>query len=220
MTAGLRPPKTIPGWATPFMTSSPYHRSEMRLYDWSNQRLYINAAERQRFLAEANKQTLQKRSLCLTLVFTGCRISEALALRPTSLQLDARVITFRTLKRRRSDVSREVPVPRLLTDVLGEQLSRNCIPANQPLWQSADQSISRVTAYRWVKNVMAVARIEGSQACPKGLRHGYGIHAIRSGVQLNMLQKWMGHASMATTAIYANALGKEELEIADRMWQG
>lgn len=65
---------------------------------------------------------------------------------------------------------------------------------------------------------MAAAGIVGGQACPKGLRHGYGIHAIRSGVQLNMLQKWMGHASITTTAIYANALGKEELEIADRMW--
>lgn len=65
---------------------------------------------------------------------------------------------------------------------------------------------------------MAEAEIYGSQATPKGLRHGYGIHAVRSGVQLHMLQKWMGHANMSTTAIYANAVGAEELEIADRMW--
>ena len=65
---------------------------------------------------------------------------------------------------------------------------------------------------------MSQANIYGPQACPKGLRHGYGIHAVRSGVQLHMLQKWMGHTSMSTTAIYANAVGSEELEIADRMW--
>lgn len=65
---------------------------------------------------------------------------------------------------------------------------------------------------------MHQANITGPQACPKGLRHGYGIHAVQSGVQLNMLQKWMGHASMSTTAIYANAVGEEELEIARRMW--
>ncbi len=37
--------------------------------------------------------------------------------------------------------------------------------------------------------------------------------------QLNMLRKWMGHSSMATTAIYANAMGAEEMEIAKRMWR-
>jgi hypothetical protein len=37
-------------------------------------------------------------------------------------------------------------------------------------------------------------------------------------VPLNMLCKWMGHASMETTAIYANALGAEEQGIAARIW--
>ena len=54
--------------------------------------------------------------------------------------------------------------------------------------------------------------------CKKGLRHGYGVHAIGSGVPLNMLSKWMGHASLEVTAIYANALGEEQHNIAARMW--
>ena len=52
----------------------------------------------------------------------------------------------------------------------------------------------------------------------KGLRHGFGINATTNGVQLNMLKKWMGHASIETTAIYADAIGKEEQDIAARMW--
>ena len=36
---------------------------------------------------------------------------------------------------------------------------------------------------------------------PKALRHGYGIHAISSGVPLNMLSKWMGYATLKVTAI-------------------
>ena len=59
---------------------------------------------------------------------------------------------------------------------------------------------------------------DGPHRCPKGLRHGYGVHAIGSGVPLNMLSKWMGHASMEVTAIYANALGAEDQGIAARMW--
>jgi hypothetical protein len=34
-----------------------------------------------------------------------------------------------------------------------------------------------------------------------------------------MLRKWMGHASIETTAIYANAVGEEEQSIAERMWE-
>ena len=58
----------------------------------------------------------------------------------------------------------------------------------------------------------------GPHATAKGLRHGYGVHAISSGVPLNLLTRWMGHASLEVTAIYADALGAEEQAIAARMW--
>ncbi|MEP0962958.1 MAG: site-specific integrase [Roseobacter sp.] len=53
---------------------------------------------------------------------------------------------------------------------------------------------------------------------PKGLRHGFGVNAVVSGVPLHMLQKWMGHAQLSTTQIYADPMGKEEQDIASRMW--
>lgn len=78
---------------------------------------------------------------------------------------------------------------------------------------------SRMTAWRRVQEVMAAADITpGPHACPKGLRHGFGINAISKGVPLNLLQKWLGHAQLSTTAIYANAIGQEEQNIAARMW--
>jgi site-specific recombinase XerD len=44
---------------------------------------------------------------------------------------------------------------------------------------------------------------EGPHRCPKGLRHGYAIHALSKSVPLNMVPKWMGRFQMETTAIYA-----------------
>ena len=59
---------------------------------------------------------------------------------------------------------------------------------------------------------------DGPHRTPKGLRHGFGINATVCGVPLNMLSKWMGHADIATTAIYADAMGPGEQDIASRMW--
>lgn len=188
--------------------------AQMRLYNEQSQRLYINAEERARFLAIAETRPPHVRAFCLTLFYTGCRLSEARELTFASIQPNARLISFRSLKKRGQHHIREIPVPKQLVDAFAN-LPREL---GQPIWVSQGKAISRVTAYRWIKNVMVEAEIAGPQATAKGLRHGYGIHAVRSGVQLHMLQKWMGHANMVTTAIYANAIGSEELEIADRMW--
>jgi site-specific recombinase XerD len=65
---------------------------------------------------------------------------------------------------------------------------------------------------------MNAAALEGIQASPKGLRHGFGVAAVSAGIPLNLVQKWLGHAQLSTTAIYADAVGAEEKNIAARMW--
>jgi integrase/recombinase XerD len=61
--------------------------------------------------------------------------------------------------------------------------------------------------------------VDGAAGTPKGLRHGFGIAAVASAVPLTMIQKWMGHTDISTTAIYLDASGAEERLIAIRMWQ-
>jgi integrase len=82
-----------------------------------------------------------------------------------------------------------------------------------PLWD-----FGRTTAWKKVLEVMKAAGVKGPQATPKGLRHGFGVAAIQAGIPLNLLQRWLGHAQLTTTAIYANAVGPEERNIAARMW--
>jgi integrase/recombinase XerD len=64
----------------------------------------------------------------------------------------------------------------------------------------------------------AAAIPDGPHQSPKGLRHGFAIHALSRGVPLNMVAKWMGQAKMETTAIYCNAVGEEQQTITARMW--
>jgi integrase/recombinase XerD len=75
-----------------------------------------------------------------------------------------------------------------------------------------------VTGWRAVHAVMQAAGLEGVPASPKGLRHGFGVAAVSAGIPLNLVQKWLGHAQLSTTTIYANAVGEEEQSIAARMW--
>jgi integrase/recombinase XerD len=59
---------------------------------------------------------------------------------------------------------------------------------------------------------------DGPHRTAKGLRHAFGVNAVTKSIPLNMLCKWMGHADIKTTAIYANAIGQEERSIAQAMW--
>ena len=54
---------------------------------------------------------------------------------------------------------------------------------------------------------------------PKGLRHAFGVGTVQAGVPLNLLKKWLGHARLSTTEIYADAVGAEEQAIAGRFWK-
>lgn len=185
--------------------------TEMRLYDRHGARLYLNAAERRRFREHALRRPPSEALLCLVLLYAGCRISEALALTRESFQRQGLSVAILTLKRRKEGVVREVPLPREVFVWLGQ------LPGaadDERLWDW-----HRGTAWRKVKAVLDAADVRGHQAMPKGLRHGFGVNAIQNGVPLNLLAKWMGHASMRTTAIYANASGPEERRIAARMWR-
>ncbi|WP_298921442.1 site-specific integrase [uncultured Roseobacter sp.] len=187
----------------------------MRLYNERNERLYLNAAELQRFIAVARQATPAVRRFALTLAYTGCRLSEVRALRSGSLQIEARVISVRSLKKRHHHVIREIPMPVAL---VSELRPLSGAAGTDYLWSQENRIIPRITAYRWIKGLMHEAQIDGAKACPRGLRHAYGTRAILSGVPLHMLQRWMGHASMRTTAIYSTVLGPEQLELSDRMW--
>lgn len=186
----------------------------MRLYNERNERLYLNVVELGRFIDAAKRAPSRQRLFALTLAYTGARISEARELRYGSLQLDTRVISIRCLKKRNQHIIREVPMPLALVSEF-ESLSGE---DDQLVWQEFGRMIPRITTYRWIKGIMAEAHITGPKACPKGLRHAFGVSAILSDIPLHMLQRWMGHASMRITAIYATVIGREQLELSDRMW--
>lgn len=152
-------------------------------------------------------------SFCWFLAATGCRISEALSIGAQNIDFENRAVIIKCLKKRGRSIFRNVPLPEDLAESLQLWLDREYLGTDR-FWP-----FCRMTGYRRICEVMQRAGVEGPHASPKGLRHAFGVKAIQSGVPLNLVQRWLGHADMKTTAIYANAVGPEERELAERMWQ-
>lgn len=188
------------------------------LFTPDGQRKYLSADELDRFINEAGRQErAEVRSLCLVLAHTGCRISEALVLTASSIDLEEETITLQTLKQRGRVRYRSVPVPSSTIDTLdlvhSIRKAQRSKRRSEPLW-----GWGRTQAFKHVKSVLCAAGVEGSHASPKGLRHGFGVRAIQKTRNPRLVQKWLGHRSLETTTIYMDVIGHEERAEAQAMW--
>ena len=189
------------------------------LFDCSGHRKYLVARERLAFVSAAVKEGGAVGTFCLTLALTGARISEVLSVTAERVDGGEAAIIFETLKQRKSGVFRAVPVPRSLLRRLEavHGISSAIVDAERRgvrLWPWG-----RTTAWMHVKRLMKKAGIADVYAKPKALRHGFAVEAGQNGVQLNIVQRWLGHARLETTSIYAGALGLEERALAERTWR-
>lgn len=208
------------------MTISP----EMRLFSPTGERLYLTAQEREAFLLALNEEDPSDRMFCQILHFTGCRPSEALELIPRRVLIDEVSIVYRSLKKRKFDGRgrvkqpqfRSVPVPYVLIQHLDlvfdlRARQKRGKDLDKPLW-----SMSRPTAYRLVKRVMARAGIIGKQATGKGLRHGFGVAMVtaKKPLPIHILSQLMGHSDTKTTEIYLQVVGEEKRQMVTDAWAG
>ncbi len=170
------------------------------LYDRKGRRKYLTAEERQLFLDTCYDAAAHERSLCLVLAYTGCYVVEALELTAANVDLEGDAIILSEENGR----GRGVPVPPMVIQSLdiihGVRHAQKAKDGGKSakLWP-----VERTTAWRWVCRIMKEAGIEGPQAAPRGLRHGFAVDSIKSGIPVETLQHWMGHKDLETTKIYA-----------------
>lgn len=188
------------------------------LYGPRGERKYLNAAERRRFIRAAQPAPPDVRLFCLVLNWSGGRISEVLALTPAAIDIESGVASLNTLKRRKRGIVRQVPLPAELLSALDRTFKLRRRQSDPDLATDRVWSWSRTTAWRRVKEIMAAAGITGPPAMPRGLRHGFGVNAFQAGVPPHLVQRWLGHASLRTTAIYGDVIGPDERAFAARMW--
>lgn len=186
----------------------------MTLHTGKGQRKYLNQAERLRFLETTKNKSIDIKLFSQLLFFTGARIAEVHNLNAHSIDFSNRTVILETLKRRKKGIFREIPLPIFLLNILEKYIEDlyGKFTNNKPLFL-----FSLRTASRHIKSIMIEAKIFGVKGSSRGLRHGFAVHAV-SHAPLTMVSKWLGHSSLETTAIYLDVVGKEEREIAEKLW--
>jgi integrase len=188
---------------------NPMNRNARSAYDSEGRRKYLTKSEGQRFLRHAAELPRQDALFCLTIYYSGCRISEALALRKQDIDLEMKRVLIRSLKKRDKMEIRRVPLPGFLV----KELSKMPDQRGDRLWP-----FSRWRGWRVIKAVMKAAEISGTHATTKGLRHGFGVRGAMVQIPVSLIQSWMGHADPSTTAIYLAVRDDEERQLIEKTW--
>lgn len=205
------------------MPRRPKSEPSLSLFTRGGARKYLSAAERARFHAALECLEPESRTFCEMIYWTGCRPGEALAMTAASLDPEGGTVTIRTLKKRGAQKGRHyriVPLPRAfvarLSRVHGLGGSDDGAGAgtDRRLWR-----FGRTTGWKRMGAVMKAAKISGIRACARGLRHGFGVNAALKGVPETRIRHWLGHANLATTAIYLEMAALEDREMARRLWR-
>ena len=126
----------------------------------------------------------------------GLRISEALSIAGSDLHMDGTppVLVVRNGK---GGKDRVVPIHPELMAALSAHLR----------YRGDGRLISagRITAWRWYRAAQAHANIDG-HVSTHTLRHSAARHWLHSGVPINVVSLWLGHASIQPTLIYLQIL--------------
>ena len=190
------------------------------LFNERGERLFFNEEERNAFIRAADNAADTVRTFCNVLHYTGCNFTEALDLTPRQVDCDGEAIVFHSY-----GAARAVPVPDFLIDLLdkvhGVRSARSGPQADERIWPQ-----TRMTLFTRVTPVIAGAGIGGGpHATPKGIRHGFFVHAIRRRVLMTRLQRWMGHSGIdyteehvAQLMRYAPDILGDERADAERLW--
>lgn len=162
-------------------------------------------------------ERLRDRLLLTLLAQAGLRIGEALGLRHEDIDVACRVVAVlprrNTNGARAKSGARMVPVPawviRLYSDYLhSEYGDLDCDYVFVALWSGAR---GQPLSYRSVYDlVLRLRQRTGITFAPHTFRHTYATGLLRRGVPVEVVQKLLGHASIATTSDTYAHLGIED----------
>lgn len=144
---------------------------------------------------------------CFWVIYSlGLRISEAISLEVGDIDAERFLVH---VHRGKGAIDRYVPLPASTLQTLRRYWTthrnpRLLFPAlghGGKKGRSATEPVSRKTAQAALRRVVLQLGIK-KRVSPHTLRHSYATHLLESGVNLRLIQKYLGHRSLKATSIY------------------
>ena len=144
--------------------------------------------------------------VCLTAIYScGLRMSEGTHLKVENIDGDRGFITVRQSK---GNKDRNVPLPRKTLQLLRQQWSEHrndtwLFPSVVRGKCNFEKPISKSSVQIAFRKALEAASIH-KKATVHTLRHSWATHLLEAGVNLRLIQIWLGHSSPSTTSIYTH----------------
>jgi integrase/recombinase XerD len=177
----------------------------------------LSPAEAER-LVEAAAGTaprdLRDRALVELLYGAGLRVSEAVGLDKSSIDLEGRLV--RCIGK--GSKERVVPVGRQAVQALRRYLSRGrpfLDTRHRPelFLNAKGGGLTRAGAFLILRRLAAKAGLEPERVHPHLLRHSFATHLLEGGADLRSVQEMLGHADLATTELYTHVSDRRRREL-------
>jgi site-specific recombinase XerD len=137
----------------------------------------------------------------LLLIGTGLREQELCDLKTANMHLNEETPFIKIIGK--NDKERLIPIPESLVSTLID--FNNMKTKQSKYFLSSKESglpYQPSAIYHMVHTAMKDAGIQKEQMSPHVLRHTYCTRQLESGIKIEVVKYWMGHESIATTAIY------------------
>jgi integrase/recombinase XerD len=172
---------------------------------------FLSPTEYQKLLAEAAKLSTpeaRRDAVMLELLYaTGLRISELVSLNTENIDLEGHCV--------RIDSKRQIPFDHRLGPILGNFLRSDRLDL---LYDESEQALflnrrgkrlTRQGFWQIIKGYASKAGL-GGKVTPQTLRHSFARRKLQNGVELNQLQRLLGHAYISSTRIYRQPAPRRE----------
>jgi integrase/recombinase XerD len=164
---------------------------------------FLSPSEYQKLLGEAAKLSTpeaRRDAVMLELLYaTGLRIGELVALNTDNIDLERNCV--------RIESKRQVPFDHRLSPILGNFLRNDRLDL---LYDESEHALflnrrgkrlTRQGLWQIIKGYASKAGLSG-KVTPQTLRHSFARRKLQHGVELNQLQRLLGHAFISSTRIY------------------
>ncbi len=166
---------------------------------------FLNQAEVEQLLHAPDVSTeigLRDRAILELIYACGLRVSEAVDLRISDVNIDSGMLTCKG----KGSKTRKIPVGKSAVEWVKSYLAlrrkRESLKINNLFVSNQGKPINRQTVFLFIKEYAAKAGLE--DVSPHTLRHSFATHLIQNSADIRSVQQLLGHADISTTQIYTH----------------